>query len=114
MPVILIKNQIMGILDLLGFGNKTNTIQEFIEKEAIIIDVRTTGEFASGHIKGSKNIPLDQISTKINEIKKLNKPVITCCRSGMRSGQAALTLKQHGVECTNGGGWDSLEKKLKG
>ncbi len=111
MPVILIKNQIMGILDLLGFGNKTNTIQEFVEKEAIIIDVRTNGEFASGHIKGSKNIPLDQISTKINEIKKLNKPVITCCRSGMRSGQAALILKQHNIECTNGGGWDSLEKK---
>lgn len=112
MPVTLIKNQIMGILDLLGLGSKTNNIQEFIEKGAIIIDVRTSGEFASGHIKGSKNIPLDKIQSKIEEIKKINKPVITCCRSGMRSGQAALTLKQHGVECINGGGWDNLEKQL--
>ncbi|WP_264543505.1 MULTISPECIES: rhodanese-like domain-containing protein [Flavobacterium] len=102
----------MGILDLLGFGNKTNAIQEFAEKGAVIIDVRTTGEFASGHIKGSKNIPLDQISTKINEIKKLNKPVIACCRSGMRSGQATSILQQHGIDCINGGGWESLESKL--
>lgn len=102
----------MGILDLLGLGNKTNSIQEFIEKGAVIIDVRTTGEFASGHIKGSKNIPLDQIGSKITEIKKLNKPVIACCRSGMRSGQATSILKQNGIECLNGGGWDSLERKL--
>jgi len=102
----------MGILDLLGFGNKTNSIQEFRAKGAIIIDVRTPGEFASGHIKGSKNIPLDTISSKIVEIKKLNKPVIACCRSGMRSGQATSILKQNGIECLNGGGWDSLERKL--
>ncbi|MBP9794054.1 MAG: rhodanese-like domain-containing protein [Flavobacterium sp.] len=102
----------MGILDLLGFGNKTNSIQEFRAKGAIIIDVRTPGEFASGHIKGSKNIPLDTISSKIVEIKKLNKPVIACCRSGMRSGQATSILKQNGIEVINGGGWDSLNQKL--
>ena len=102
----------MGILDLLGFGNKTNNIQEFLEKGAIIIDVRTTGEYTSGHIKGSKNIPLDIIQSKVQEIKKLNKPVITCCRSGMRSSQATSILKQNGIEVINGGGWDSLERKL--
>ncbi|MCL9807924.1 rhodanese-like domain-containing protein [Flavobacterium luminosum] len=102
----------MGILDLFGLGNKTNDIKEFVEKGAVIIDVRTPGEYVSGHIKGSKNIPLDTISSKINEIKKLNKPVIACCRSGMRSGQATSILKQHGIECINGGGWDSLQAKL--
>lgn len=102
----------MGILDLFGLGNKTNDIKEFVEKGAVIIDVRTPGEFVSGHIKGSKNIPLDTISSKINEIKKLNKPVIACCRSGMRSGQATSILKQHGIDCINGGGWDSLQAKL--
>lgn len=102
----------MGILDLLGFGNKTNSIPDFLAKEAIIIDVRTTGEFASGHIKGSKNIPLDKIGTKISEIQKLNKPIIVCCRSGMRSGQAASILKQNNIEVVNGGGWESLERQL--
>ena len=102
----------MGILDMLGFGNKTNEIAAYTQKNAIILDVRTYEEFASGHIKGSKNIPLQMLGSKINEIKKLNKPVIACCRSGMRSAQATSILKQNGIDCINGGGWQSLESKL--
>lgn len=102
----------MGILDFLGFGNKSKQIAEFIQKDAIIIDVRTYEEFASGHIKNSKNIPLQVIDTKINEIKQLNKPVIVCCRSGMRSAQANGILNRNGIECMNGGGWQSLQNKL--
>lgn len=102
----------MGLLDFLGFGNKSQSIQEFIAKGAIIIDVRSPGEFAGGHIKGSKNIPLNEISTKIDEIKKQNKPVITCCASGMRSSQATSILKQNGIDALNGGGWQSLQSKL--
>ena len=44
--------------------------------------------------------------------KKWNKPVIACCRSGMRSAQATSILNQHGIDCFNGGGWTSLENKL--
>ena len=102
----------MGLLDMLGFGTKTNKIKEFTDKGAVIIDVRTPGEFEGGHIKGSKNIPLNTISSKINEIKKLNKSVIACCASGMRSAQATSVLKQNGIDCVNGGGWQSLESKL--
>jgi phage shock protein E len=102
----------MGLLDFLGLGNKSESIQEFIEKGAIIIDVRSPGEFSGGHIKGSKNIPLSEIGSKINEIKKLNKPVIACCASGMRSSQATSILKQNGIDAINGGGWQSLQSKL--
>ena len=102
----------MGLLDFLGLGNKSESIQEFVEKGAIIIDVRSPGEFSGGHIKGSKNIPLNEIGAKINEIKKLNKPVIACCASGMRSSQATSILKQNGIEAINGGGWQSLQGKL--
>ena len=102
----------MGLLDFLGLGNKSESIQEFVEKGAIIIDVRSPGEFAGGHIKGSKNIPLNEIGAKINEIKKLNKPVIACCASGMRSSQATSILKQNGIDAINGGGWQSLQSKL--
>ena len=102
----------MGLLDFLGFGNKSQNIQEFIAKEAIIIDVRSPGEFSGGHIKGSKNIPLNEISSKIDEIKKQNKPVITCCASGMRSSQATSILKQNGIDVINGGGWQNLQSKL--
>ena len=102
----------MGLLDLFGLGNKSESIKDFINRGAIIIDVRTTGEFREGHIKNSKNIVLDTISSKINEIKELKKPIIVCCRSGMRSAQAAAILKNNGVEVLNGGGWESLQSKL--
>lgn len=101
----------MGLLDFL-LGNKSNKIEDFKGRGAIIVDVRSKGEYDSGAIPGSKNIPLQNISSKINEIKKWNKPVITCCASGMRSGSAATILKSNGVEAMNGGGWFSLSQKL--
>ena len=95
----------MGILDFLGFGNKSAQIAAFKERNAIIIDVRTYEEFAGGHIQNSKNIPLQIIESKISDIKKLNKPVIACCRSGNRSGMAKTMLNQQGLtEVYNGGG----------
>lgn len=79
---------------------------------AVIVDVRTPGEFKAGHIKGAVNIPLDQIRSKVADLKKKNKAVITCCRSGTRSGMAKSILKSSGVECYNGGAWDSLRHKI--
>ena len=102
----------MGLLSMLGLGGKSESIKEFIDKGAVIIDVRTPGEFQGGHIKGSKNIPLNTIENQIESIKKMNKPVIACCASGMRSSQATSILKSNGIEVMNGGGWSSLEKKL--
>jgi phage shock protein E len=70
-----------------------------------IIDVRTSAEFMGGHVAGSINIPLSDITTKLDEIKKMNQPIILCCASGGRSGQATMFLKQHGINCSNGGSW---------
>ncbi len=70
-----------------------------------IIDVRTPVEFMGGHVAGSINIPLSDITTKLDEIKKMNQPIILCCASGGRSGQATMFLKQHGINCSNGGSW---------
>ena len=102
----------MGILDFLGFGTKTNAIQEYVQKGAVILDVRTPAEFKDGHIKGSKNIALQTLNGQVETIKKWNKPIIACCKSGMRSAQATSILKQNGIDCINGGGWTSLENKL--
>lgn len=103
----------MGLLSMLGLGGKSKSVKEFMEKGAVIIDVRSAGEFQTGHIKGSKNIPLNVISSKINDIKKLDKPVIACCASGMRSAQATSILKSNGIDAMNGGGWSSLQSKIK-
>lgn len=101
----------MGIFNSL-FGNKEDKIKTFQSKNAVIIDVRTPNEFGQGAIPGSKNIPLQTINSKIQVIKKLNKPVITCCASGMRSASAASILKANNIEVMNGGGWASLQGKL--
>lgn len=70
-----------------------------------IVDVRTPGEFMGGHVAGSINIPLQEIQQRIDEIKALPQPIILCCASGNRSGQATSFLKSHGIDCSNGGSW---------
>lgn len=75
------------------------------EHKGIIIDVRTPEEFLGGHVAGSRNIPLQDIPQRIDDLKKLNAPLVLCCASGNRSGQAFLYLKQVGIECYNGGSW---------
>ena len=84
-----------------------------VRNGAVIVDVRTPGEFKSGHIKGALNIPVDQIRGQSAELKKKGKPVITCCRSGSRSGMAKSILDSAGIECYNGGAWDSLREKIR-
>ena len=96
---------------LFGLGPKVS-YAELVKEGAIILDVRSKGEYAGGHIKGSKNIPLNVLSDKISEIKKWNKPIIACCASGMRSAQGTSILKSNGIEAMNGGGWSSLQSKL--
>ncbi|HCL82786.1 MAG TPA: rhodanese-like domain-containing protein [Chitinophagaceae bacterium] len=94
------------------FNREQTDFAALVKQGAIIIDVRTTGEYRGGHIKGSRNIPLDSIKSKLAEIKKLQKPVITVCRSGARSGMAKSILLANGLVAYNGGAWDHLERKL--
>jgi phage shock protein E len=79
----------------------------------IILDVRSRGEFEMGHIKESINIPLDQLNNNLVKLKNKDKPLITCCSSGMRSASAKALLKLNGyTNVYNGGGWRSLQSKL--
>lgn len=70
-----------------------------------IIDVRTPGEFMGGNVAGSVNIPLQELQSRTEEIKNMKQPIILCCASGMRSGQATAYLRSVGVDCENGGSW---------
>lgn len=109
--MIFVKNIAMGFFDFLT-KNKDDKIIDFVTRGAIVLDVRTEAEFKMGHIPGSTNIPLQILSSKIEYIKKLNTPIIACCRSGMRSGNAAQILAQNEIEVMNGGGWQQLSTKL--
>lgn len=92
--------------------NRAKKLQDFQSRGAVILDVRTKSEYDTGAIPGSRHIPLQQVAVKLTEIKKWNKPVITCCESGGRSESAATILRNNGIEAINGGGWLSLSKKL--
>ncbi len=101
----------LGVLKRI-FGGKTVNYRELVNTGALIMDVRSVAEFRSGHIPGSKNYPLDSLQGKLKDLKKLNKPVITVCRSGARSGIAKRILNNAGIEAYNGGPWNSLQKKI--
>lgn len=88
------------------FGtDSTSLIKEMISNDAAIIDVRTPAEFQGGHVPNSINIPLNEIEFKVSEIQAMGKPIVLCCASGGRSGQATGFLKSEGIDCENGGGW---------
>jgi phage shock protein E len=98
--------------NILGIGPAVN-YRELVQNGAIIIDVRTKGEFQGGHIKSSVNVPLASLNGHLSKLKK-NKPVITCCASGSRSASAKSILKSNGFEeVYNGGSWVSLQNKIR-
>ncbi len=77
-----------------------------------IVDVRSREEFASGNIAGSINIPLQEVVERSDEIMEMEGPILFCCLSGGRSGQATQYFKAKGLDCENGGGWLELNGKL--
>ena len=75
-----------------------DTIPE--DKSVVLLDVRTVAEFSRGHIDGFKNIPVDELRERINEIEK-GKPVYLICQSGLRSYIASRILEGNGYETYN-------------
>lgn len=95
------------------FGMETTNFAELVKKGAIILDVRSKDEFSSGHIKGAMNIPVNVLQSNLSKLKDKNKPIITCCASGMRSASAKSILQNNGyTQVYNGGGWMSLNNKI--
>ncbi|HEY8782100.1 MAG TPA: rhodanese-like domain-containing protein [Mucilaginibacter sp.] len=96
----------------LGIGPGID-LDEIVARGAKIIDVRTTGEFAGGHVKGSVNIPLNTLSSRLSKLKK-DQAFIICCASGMRSMSAKAILQSNGfTQVYNGGRWYRLTKYEK-
>jgi len=99
----------MNLLSFLGNGK----IKQALRNGAVVIDVRTAYEFDQGHVPGSINIPVDRIISNVERIKDMHKPIIFCCASGMRSGQATSIMKRNGLkEVYNGGSWQSVLRTI--
>jgi rhodanese-related sulfurtransferase len=84
--------------------------EAIIHPNATIIDVRSEGEFAGGHVHGAVNIPLQTVPDEVEAIKAMQRPIVLCCASGNRSGQALMFLQAQGLEdLYNGGGWAQVQ-----
>lgn len=82
-----------------GGGGRTSyeDAKALVDAGAVIIDVRTPGEFASGHAKGALNVPVQQLPARLSEIDA-SKGVVLYCASGMRSARAASILRDAGID----------------
>jgi phage shock protein E len=88
-------------------------VAKLVREGAIVVDVRTKGEYQAGHIEGSRNIPLDNIKKEAMALKQLRKPIITVCHSGNRSAMAKSILTAAAIEAYDGGAWTNLKRQIQ-
>src|SRR6188472_3264190 len=96
LPVLLVvAAMLVAAYFMLMKGDNISSMEarQLIQAGARLVDVRTPGEFAAGHIPGAINIPVQQLDARMSELKPTNAAIIVYCRSGHRSGNAARTLK---------------------
>ena len=102
----------MGFFNNIFGGSKNENLATLVNEGAFLVDVRSPGEFAEGNVKGSTNIPLDQVSSTLDKFKGKEK-IVVFCRSGIRSGQAKTILEQNGfTNVTNGGTWQNINEVI--
>jgi rhodanese-related sulfurtransferase len=101
----------MGIFGNIFGGSSTNeNLATLVNEGAFLVDVRSPGEFADGNVKGSVNIPLDQVQNQLAKFKE-KENIVVFCRSGNRSSQAKSILEQNGfTNVTNGGTWQDVNQ----
>lgn len=93
-------------------GTKGNIVvaREKIKQGALVIDVRTPGEYQGGHYEGAINIPVQDLEARLGELKDKSRAIVVYCASGMRSASATKILIHAGfADVTNAGGWDNLK-----
>lgn len=96
-----------------GAAEKTD-LAALVQGGALVIDVRTPGEFSGGAIQGAVNIPYDEIAAKIGRVEAdKNRSIIVYCHSGARSAVARKSLEQAGyTQVVDGGGFSKVWKIL--
>ena len=86
--------------------------KDLLKNGSTVIDERTHTEYRTGQVQGSLNIPLGTFKERLDEIAAIQEPVIVCCRSGARSGQALSLLRRRRDDCANGGSWKAVQSML--
>lgn len=88
------------------------SIKDLVNQGASVVDVRTPEEFMGGNVANSINVPLHEVPERVDYLKSLPQPLVLCCLSGGRSGQATAFLSAQGIDCVNGGGWMDVNGAL--
>jgi phage shock protein E len=80
------------------FGGKMSPMaaRALVAEGALLLDVRSAGEFANGHLVGARNIPVGELASRITELDDKLRPIVVYCASGMRSASAAAVLRRAG------------------
>ena len=99
---------VVGIVFLVGYALlkskgdvKGADARALVQNGALLLDVRTGGEFSGGHLPGAINIPVSDLENRLSEVGPKNRPIVVYCRSGQRSARAARTLKSAGYEAVH-------------
>lgn len=84
-------------------GAKDVSVPEAVQlinrRDAVVLDIRTSSEYASGHIPNARHIPAAEIEKRLKELEKLkNRPIIVACRGGNRAASACALLKKNGFQ----------------
>lgn len=88
---------VVGYFMFMKGGDVTSAeARRLVQAGARLVDVRTPGEFAAGHIEGAVNIPVQELDARMSELQPKDAAVVVYCRSGKRSGNAARMLKSAG------------------
>lgn len=91
---------LFGALGYAAFGSRGGTggtdARTLVANGARLVDVRTTSEFASGHLEGAVNVPVQDLERRLAELEPRDRPIVLYCRSGNRSARAARVLRDAG------------------
>lgn len=106
----------MGLFDLFAKSDINKGVEDFKNTpNAVLLDVRSKEEYKGGHIPGSKNLPLNNITGINNVVPDKNTPIYTYCLSGARSSRAASSLQSLGYKSVfNIGGISGYRGEITG
>lgn len=98
--IVLVSGGALIVHTLQRTGAKVTALQatQIINQgKVLILDVRNAADFAIGHIRDAKNIPLKELKTRVSELEKFKeRPVIVVCTKGLQSAKATAQLKKAG------------------
>ena len=90
--------------------DELTAMRQAVADGGILLDVRSLGEFKSGHLEGAHHIPVGELQTRLQELGSTDRPVVVYCASGARSRSASQLLRDNGFSRVHDlGSWRSWE-----